>query len=250
MKIRSVTLLFVFILLFSFSVFSLPPVQTTLIGNNDLNIEYPPFEYYKFNTDLKFNFHVYNSTGSIKTNSTTNCTAHLYDNAGTHLIDSKLNYDLSDKDFYINIGKGNFSEPNVYSLLIYCIDTQSGSVVLPFEITPNGKNYDNNIKYSTISFICFIFAFMFIMMFLTWFFVKPEWLKWCFLGSLGFVPLLFSTLMSNLLTTRLNFIALKSLQVMLTWIGWIIFILIFVVALLYFIKWTDDASKKKYGGNN
>jgi uncharacterized membrane protein len=54
--------------------------------------------------------------------------------------------------------------------------------------------------------------------------------------------------MSNLLTTRITFISLKSLQVMLTWIGWITFILIFVVALLYFIKWTDKASKKKYGG--
>jgi len=248
MKIRSVTLfVFIFFLLSVFT-FAVPPVQTTISGENILTIQYPLIDYYKINEDIVLNFHVYNSTDYIRTNSTTNCTIHLYDFNGVHLLNEKLNYDVSDEDFYININKNNLTNIGVYSFLVYCEDTQAGFVSSIFEITPNGQNYENNIKYSVITFICFIFAFAIIMMFLAWFFVKPMWLRWCFLGSLGFIPLLFSTLMSNLLTTRITFISLKSLQVMLTWIGWITFILIFVVALLYFIKWTDKASKKKYGG--
>ena len=82
--------LFIFILLTS-SIYGAPPSSFPLQeseGGTTLTIEYPFLDAIKQGDPIKFHIHVYNTTGSLITNTTPlTCAVHVYNSNGGHIVE-------------------------------------------------------------------------------------------------------------------------------------------------------------------
>jgi len=139
---------------------SVPPVQTTIIAPEGLEIEATNFEYLQQNTYHNFRFRVYNATNNIFLNDThINCSVGFIDNQGEYLFQQPV-VSATGYVFSVNLSKGNFSKIGIYHQGINCITddgiTAGGVKTLSFEVTPNGDSINTGI--SLIYFIVTLFA--------------------------------------------------------------------------------------------
>ena len=118
---------------------------TKFSGTSDLGfeIEHPLADPIKVGQDHKFNFHVFNSSSGLPilaNKLTVNCTFHLYNSTGSHIL--KVNNLVSSDDIYdweqIVLG-GNFSTPGQYSYVFQCNSSTAGGYYGNyFQVTPTG----------------------------------------------------------------------------------------------------------------
>jgi len=150
---------FIFIYLCSFA-YSAPPFQTTQTISQNIQIVYPPFEYYPFDKDIEFEFHVDNYNGSVLTNSSINCRFHLYNNVGEHIYqNNNINtMEANGIDWEVVIGKNNFSLNNNYAYIFACNNSKGigGIVKAGFGITKDAKPI---IEDNTSAYILFLVLF-------------------------------------------------------------------------------------------
>lgn len=154
---KKIILLFMFLFLISF-VSAAPPVFTQIIDEG-ISIDFPKITVLEQNQDYTFNFHAFNTSNGIRlTNSTTNCTLHLFDNKGDHIVNEmNMPFVVADGDWELTVTSGNFSRIGEYAYLITCQSTENlgGSVSVRFHVTESGFMVDEGqaIIYS-IALIC------------------------------------------------------------------------------------------------
>jgi len=135
--------LFVFIFLFTISSISaVPPVQSTIVAPQGLEIESTNFDYMKQNDYHVFRFRVYNSSNNIYMNDThINCSMGIIDDKGDYVHQQAV-VTASGYVFSVNVTEGNFSRLGIYHKGINCITndgiTAGGVLTQSFEVTPTG----------------------------------------------------------------------------------------------------------------
>lgn len=109
-------------------------------SSNTMQIEFPKYDFIKLGNDHRFHVHVINST-NIKTNKTTQCLLHLYNQTGYDLNNSQwMEFeDYNGIDFALTITANNFSLGE-YNYVVECNST--GEVAFAsgtFEVNNLGK---------------------------------------------------------------------------------------------------------------
>lgn len=135
---NKVLMLLLMLFLLVWTVFAISPVLQQPSGDVFLLIEYPKLEYLALDSDFTANFHVYNSTGFLTSNTSTDCFFYLYNESGGLLFQKELEYSQSDNEFYVNIGKGNLSYVGSLVYLLNCNGTEAGFISSAFEVTKTG----------------------------------------------------------------------------------------------------------------
>jgi hypothetical protein len=140
-----------------FSSIAAPPFITQSASSGQLQIEYPKIAYFR-NTNITLNFHVYNSTGYILNNKTTDCYFHLYNNTGNHVLNGQIRmYFDNSFDYEEKIGSDLISYGQVYSYVVQCNNTQeAGFVSANFYV--NNLNSPITTGYWLLLLVPFLFA--------------------------------------------------------------------------------------------
>lgn len=142
---KQIYLIFVMILIFSISVFS-------------LTIEYPNTDYIKQNIDIVFNFKVYDDNYILLDNTTTSCNLNIYKSNGTILYET-----TTQGSFYVIVSKTNFSELGKLYYSINCnTSTDGGFVNKEIEVTSDGKK-EKKSEYLFLLIILSLFIFIWIL---------------------------------------------------------------------------------------
>lgn len=127
--------IFLFILMFILmiipGVLAQPGLQESFFVEKGINIAYPQYDSVPANTSFILYIHAYNLTSGIfLDNSTTNCSLHLYDSEGNHLMQAdNLDYDVRDRDWFAEINASNFSKIGEHSYIIQCENDDAGGFV-------------------------------------------------------------------------------------------------------------------------
>lgn len=117
----------------------------------------------KTNESYQFNIHVHNdTTGILMTNSTIECTLHLYNSlSGTHIFSELMDFDTDENDFVKDIGASNFTNLGEYHIIYYCNGTGvGGSAQFGFYVNKLGYDLNesiSNVYITSIAFIIFLF---------------------------------------------------------------------------------------------
>lgn len=134
------SLVFVAIFLISF-VAAAPPasVFATEENINGLQVFEPRFDYAKAATDFNLHVHVLNiSNGLEVSNTNSDCNLHIYNGAGSHIVELDLGKDSNGIDHELTINGGNFTN-GMYFYRIYCNATDIGGIAAgTFEVTETG----------------------------------------------------------------------------------------------------------------
>lgn len=134
----------VILVLLAFSVVAPKPVTTTQVSG-ELVIQAINNEFFVKGIESKLHWHTFNSTGYIKTNSSVNCTIHIYNNSGNHILAQQAIYDSNSIDFYVTLTTNLTNTINVYPYTIWCVDTinkQAGFIASEYLIANNTYAYD------------------------------------------------------------------------------------------------------------
>ncbi len=137
--------------------------QTNININIGLQIEFTQVNFLKNGKSHLFNAHVFNiSTGERVSNSTTDCTFHLFDNLGEHQIDQvPMTYSSEGLDWDYNVTGNNFTRNGDYSFLVVCNSSNIGGFLSKgIVITQTGEELliQESILYIFLSiFVMFLF---------------------------------------------------------------------------------------------
>ena len=104
-------------------------------------IESQTLQTYKNGEHILFNSHVFNISSGVRiTNTTANCTFHLFNNQGEHILNQiAMNFDTVGMDWELNVTGTNFTTNGDFSTLTVCQGTGLGGfLVIGFEVTPTG----------------------------------------------------------------------------------------------------------------
>lgn len=201
-KLLKIIIVLMFLLITLKSSISAPPVTTTLVGDNTLDIKYPLIFTIKANQSYEMYFHVFNGSNGVPLfNDSVYCHLHLYNQTGSHIVDSNLTTMEYDYDFGIEIGAGNFSTIGYYSYIIQCNNSnQGGRTSVQLEVTKDGISTiaptEIEITENSDSIIIISLFFMFILLIFLSFsiygFVKAESL----IGKYSFICLIYLLLIA------------------------------------------------------
>ncbi len=143
---KKIFFIFAFLFIFSFAFVSAqPPFQTSTGTEVGLTLRTPVVGTLKVNETVTSHMHVFNQTNDlpIVDNATTNCTVHLYNKIGDHLIQSQMGFDNNLMEWQLEIGGGNFSEVGMYAFIVWCqTDDAGGFSSGGFDVTINGMSAD------------------------------------------------------------------------------------------------------------
>jgi len=145
MRLRLVSFSLILLVTFSLNIISaVPPVQSTIVAPEGLEIEATNFKYLKQNTYQIFRFRVYNATNNVFLNDThVNCSMGIINDMGDYIYNQPT-VTATGYVFIVNVTGGNFSELGIYHQGINCITnngiTAGGVKTLSFEVIPSGFN--------------------------------------------------------------------------------------------------------------
>lgn len=217
--------LFVFLFLSSFA-YAVPPV--TQVGGGiapQLQISYLK-EVLMINGNYDTHWHVYNSTGFLTTNATTDCYFHLYDEKGQHIIRNKSIFSTNGVDFEWEINTSTLHN-GLFPYVIWCNNSrEAGFVSGTIEFSHSGKPVDGMML---IGLVIGVLA-LAIVLLLSGFVVGEDHiiLKFLLYGSSLFLMLYVPTLMFNMFETVLT-------QKIIVAYTWILRLIVTYLFLFYFI---------------
>lgn len=126
-----------------------------------LDIAIPDFDYFTLNQNFTISAHVSNSS-AWKTNITTSCIAHGYDNYGLHLFKGQMIFEKP-YDFNYFVDSNNFSKLGYVSVSIICNSSNEiGRFRATAEVTPSGRGII--LKDQLLAFVLFLVMFLGIFM--------------------------------------------------------------------------------------
>ena len=153
--------LFLFLLVLTPMVLAQPPSSFPVVQFTEgFAIEFTIIESYEFNQNILFNAHVFNISNGVRiTNTTTDCSYHLFDNTGMHILNQiPMGFDVVGLDWELSVLQPNFTRLGEYSYLVACNDSTGnlgGLVSVAFEVTGDGRPF--RIFPHQFSFIFFSF---------------------------------------------------------------------------------------------
>ena len=133
-----------------------------------LDIIFPQIAFIPVGYDYTFNTHAYNITGRLLTDASCDCSLHIYNHSGNHLVFDDMNYDADEKEFYFLVDAKNFSKEDFYSYIIQCNTSDyGGSVSGNFEVTKTGDNTAPTDSSSAIAITIFLIGITFFFMWMS-----------------------------------------------------------------------------------
>ena len=225
---KQVYLLLIFLIVLSSICFAAPPVTTVQSFSEGYVIKAPIQEFHKYNTEYRFNFHVFNiSNGMPLVNSSSiSCEFHLYNSSGNHLYTSTSYVVDHTYDYQFLVGGGNFTNIDEYHYVFQCnTSTLGGFVEDYFFVTNDGLNNTPN-TYAGLP-ILFFMLFIIIGLFVLGFtgkFNKHEIInlvlcRGCVVTAI-MITMYNTTLMANLVNYANLDVLTKEMFFLMTWIGW------------------------------
>jgi hypothetical protein len=163
-KIKISILLLSIIFFLSFiPLISSAPIKFSGSPTVGIDIEHPYFNPYQYGKDIRFQFHIFNSTTGmpiLANKLLTNCSFHLYNSTGSHIFENNWNVGGDDiLDYSQKITKGNFSYIGQYAYVFQCNSTTAGGYYSnSFEVTPNGDFLTSSS--AILYFLVTLFAFL------------------------------------------------------------------------------------------
>lgn len=158
MNSKKLTILFILILLVPIAISQPAFLQESTTGNQ-FQIIFPNFEFYEQGQNISLQFHVFNASGILRTNTTTECAFHLYNDNGSLIISNEMiDFNDDDNDFFIDINASTINNEGVYSYFIQCNDTNNGGFVSTSFTIKEGEF----IEESNINIIAIILGLFFI----------------------------------------------------------------------------------------
>lgn len=161
----------VFVLLFAVFLLPLiasaPPVTTVQQFTEGLVVEYPSMDFIKQGQDFDFHFHVFNVStgGNLTTN--INCSFHLYNSSGNHvleLFDSTASHTF---DFSFLVKGGNFTNSGIYYYITQCqTGLYGGYAERAFEVNSVGRELEISTSVLYISLFIILGFFIFVVFFI------------------------------------------------------------------------------------
>jgi hypothetical protein len=120
-------ILFIFLFLFSLNfICAVPPVTTTQQFSEGYSIQIPQDNILKQYENYSFEFHVINISNGVPIISGINCSFHLYNSTGEHLLVLYDNESSSDLDYSFLILGNNFSEIGSMYYFVNCNSSSYG----------------------------------------------------------------------------------------------------------------------------
>lgn len=158
---KRLTLLFIFSLLILPLVVAQPPFQSGEENANGIQVFEPRFEFVKAKQNFNLHVHISNiSTGLEIPNSVSNCSLHLYNSSGDHILQSYLSKDANGLDHKLSILGGNFTE-GLGFYRIYCNATNiGGSVSGTYEVNSVGEELTEShalVYVGLLALLCLLF---------------------------------------------------------------------------------------------
>ncbi len=145
MKKSKLFIIGIFLLMLIPLVSSVPPIQSSTGTGEGLVLRSPPLDIIKQGTTINSHMHVFNATNDLPVlNDTTECNVHLYNNVGSHILESPMGFDSNGLEWKLEILGGNFSEVGMYSFIVWCNSTTAGGFVSgSLDVTPTGIEFDD-----------------------------------------------------------------------------------------------------------
>lgn len=255
-------MIFFLLTIFSNFVNGAQPVQVST--NTGMVIDYPKYDLIKQGNEHRFHVHVINATSS-KTNKTTSCIFHLYNQTGYDINQESTLMEFesyNNVDFALTIGGGNFSSVGLYSYVIQCNSTNEIAFASgQLEVNPSGiePTTAQGLVYSlllitSLAFMIFFFMFCFILDGNNKFTMGGDLIelnanKYFKLGLFfaGYLFTIFSTYLAWQISSQFLLLDLGTaiFKTMFT-ILWIFAIpLFFIVVILGIMKWLFDLKLEK-----
>lgn len=114
-----------------------PPFSEPESGGG-LLVQAPKFLYQQQYREFRLHSHVFNSTGYLVTNTTVNCTAHVYNSTNRHVVKQLMTFD--GVDFEATVLLNTTGE---HSFTIYCLQPSTGNggyASAEFMVTTTGRD--------------------------------------------------------------------------------------------------------------
>ena len=165
-RAKKIKICLFFVILLAFAVISFaqanpPTPQTTSEYGKGIQIVYPKFNYIEYGTNFSFHIHAFNGTNHILTNETTNCTFHLYNSSGNHVLKQIMFFD-DPFDFEVIITPPIF-KLGYFSYIVQCQtytafqgNQEAGFVSDSFKVTMIGEDDINKDTTAGLAITIFI----------------------------------------------------------------------------------------------
>lgn len=196
-----------------------------------LTVEFPDHPYYLVQDKFDFYWHVFNSTGFRQSAPTVNCTIHVYNSSGTHVLET---IGVMDGDDYeAEFGSNISNTPGFYSFILYCDSKTEAGWLSDYLLIANSDADPTN--YLAISIILVAFV---TLMFVVGFSLDKEHaglkLFMIWLGTILFVPLV--QYASNLAVSKLMGPTIIPLTDLFNWISIFVAIVVSALLMIYVLK--------------
>ena len=146
MKERTMMIVMVMMYLVIPFVSSIPPVQTSESAAQAWTIIVPKEDVYKLGNTIKLHFHIYNSSGFQVSPigagvQKVNCSAHLYNQTGSHVFEDFIAIDGNDLEFKWELNETELPTVGDYTYLVWCNNTYgAGYISSDFIISEDGAS--------------------------------------------------------------------------------------------------------------
>ena len=145
MKLKPILFL-IFVILLSSLVVGINPhnaAQTSTIG---IQIESPKSPFYlRNNGNESLYIHVWNSTNQIMTAPVTNCTIHIYNSTGDHIVDKLMVMDGNGIDYEYIMGYNITSFSGYYPYIIHCKNNYEAGFLSDYIVVAESFSVDNSM---------------------------------------------------------------------------------------------------------
>jgi len=133
-----------------------PPFSETIVSQAGLVIVYPQFLYYPINKQFNITFDVLNSTYYRLTNTTTDCSYWVFNNAGSNITSGDLTYYATEKYWKLQIQESD-ALSGIYNIYVHCNSTsEKGFSNFGYQVIGDGNVTDPSYNLSAVIFlVCF-----------------------------------------------------------------------------------------------
>jgi len=168
--VRKLHALFFVLLLVLASLPCLQAAQTVntvqyILQDNQLNIVYPKFDYFKWGRTFYLQFHVFDSNATMVRNTTCRCLLHVYNSTDRHILERNVSFDTNRVDFFQILNTTIIKAPGFYSFILQCNNSppnkqaQFGFISNSFEVTRTGEQDEPSTRQGTnILIACILIA--------------------------------------------------------------------------------------------
>lgn len=123
---KTLLIIFVLLILIPCVIAQAPPFQESTPEAAEMSVIVPKVEYILEDATFLFYAHVYNSSGVLMTNTTTDCYIHVYNNTGHHTLEATMDFDSNLMEWNYTLNSTFTIDKGYLPYIVWCNDTRSG----------------------------------------------------------------------------------------------------------------------------